>query len=90
MNQQEWENEFENYKKFPEWQQRQNMTLDEFKYIFFWEYGHRMMGRGIGLAYTLPLAYFAGQRMIPSRLYPRIGTMLCLGGASSIFSFSIT
>lgn len=33
----EWETEFDRYKAFPEWQQRRSMTLEEFKYIFFWE-----------------------------------------------------
>ena len=41
----EWEKEFSRYKTYPELQQRQSMTLDEFKFIYFWEYGHRMMGR---------------------------------------------
>jgi len=48
MNKAEWMVEFDRYKKYPEWQQRKNMTLDEFKFIFFWEYGHRMMGRSLG------------------------------------------
>ena len=54
-----WEREFERYKQFPEWQQRQSMTLDEFKYIYAWEYGHRMLGRVVGCAFGLPLAYAA-------------------------------
>jgi len=36
MNAAEWEAEFERYKTFPEWQQRQSMTLDEFKFIFWY------------------------------------------------------
>lgn len=81
LNQQQWEVEFEKYKKFPEYQQRQSMTVDEFKFIYFWEYGHRMMGRGIGLAFVFPLAYFSYKRMIPASLYPRLGMLFGLGGA---------
>jgi len=44
----EWVAEFERYKTFPEWQQRQSMSLDEFKTIFWWEYGHRQLGRCVG------------------------------------------
>ena len=35
------------------------MTLDEFKFIYFWEYGHRMMGRFLGVAFITPFAYFS-------------------------------
>lgn len=80
MNQEEWMTEFDRYKTFPEYQQRQNMTLDEFKYIFFWEYSHRMMGRGLGLAFALPGAYFAARGMIPRHLYPRMLGLFALGG----------
>jgi heme a synthase len=84
MNHEEWLVEFERYKKFPEWQQRKSMTLDEFKYIYFWEYGHRMMGRGIGLAYALPLVYFSARGMVPVSLYPRLGLLFGLGGAQGL------
>jgi len=59
MNKEEWTREFERYKKFPEWQQRQSMTLNEFKFIYFWEYGHRMFGRFLGVAFAVPFSYFA-------------------------------
>eukprot|EP01094_Clydonella_sp_ATCC50884_P018973 TRINITY_DN3615_c0_g1_i1.p4 TRINITY_DN3615_c0_g1~~TRINITY_DN3615_c0_g1_i1.p4 ORF type:complete len:237 (+),score=46.09 TRINITY_DN3615_c0_g1_i1:253-963(+) len=56
----EWLEEFERYKAFPEYKLlNHSMTLDEFKRIFFFEYAHRMWGRAIGAAWALPLAYFA-------------------------------
>ena len=55
----EWEAEFERYKTFPEWQQRQSMSLEEFQYIYYWEWGHRMLGRVVGMAFVLPWAYFS-------------------------------
>ena len=59
-NDQEWQMEFEKYKNFPEFQLlNQNMTLDEFKRIFYMEWAHRMWGRAIGLFFILPFAYFA-------------------------------
>ena len=54
----EWLEEFERYKNFPEWQQRQSMSLDEFKYIYFWEWGHRMAGRFVGLVFGGGWLYF--------------------------------
>jgi len=77
--QEEWEAEFEEYKKFPEYQQRKNMDLDEFKQIFFWEYSHRMLGRVVGLAFAGPLAYFAIRKRIPAEFKKRLGVLLGLG-----------
>ncbi|DAZ93442.1 TPA: hypothetical protein N0F65_003139 [Lagenidium giganteum] len=79
MTTEEWEAEFELYKKFPEFQQRKNMTLSEFKSIYAWEYGHRMLGRTVGLAYALPLAYFALRKRLPTELYKRFGVLFALG-----------
>ena len=77
----EWQVEFDRYKQFPEWQQRQSMTVDEFKYIYFWEYGHRMMGRALGVAFILPMSFFAAKKMIPKNLYPRLFGLLGLGAS---------
>ena len=58
--QEEWDSEFEKYKQFPEYKLlNRNMTLPEFKFIFFMEWAHRMWGRFIGLSFILPGAYFA-------------------------------
>lgn len=48
----EWEAEFARYKTFPEWRQRQHMTLEEFKFIYYWEWGHRMLGRSLGFLFA--------------------------------------
>ena len=67
----EWTIEFDRYKQYPEFQQRQSMTLDEFKYIYFWEWGHRMLGRFVGVCFAAPLTYFAVKNKIPKGYYPR-------------------
>ena len=51
VSQAEWEAEFARYKTFPEWRQRQSMTLEEFKFIYYWEWGHRMLGRSLGILF---------------------------------------
>ncbi|XP_020658698.3 heme A synthase COX15 isoform X2 [Pogona vitticeps] len=57
--QQEWEAEFQKYQQFPEFKiLNHDMTLTEFKFIWYMEYSHRMWGRLVGLAYILPAAYF--------------------------------
>ena len=82
-----WEIEFDRYKQFPEWQQRKNMTLDEFKFIYAWEYGHRMMGRFLGIAFVVPLAVFAARGMVPRLLYPRLALLFGLGGTQVSCNF---
>ena len=75
-----WQEEFERYKQFPEWEQRQSMTLRDFQYIYAWEYGHRMMGRFIGVAFTLPWIYFTVRRRIPTGYQARMLGLWTMGG----------
>ena len=54
-----WIAEFEKYKLIPEFEaEHPDMDLAGFKFIYFWEWGHRQLGRFIGLAYMLPLFWF--------------------------------
>ena len=54
-----WEAELEKYRAIPEYQlQNKGMTLAEFKVIYWWEWGHRQLGRVIGLVWAVGLAYF--------------------------------
>lgn len=55
----QWEEEFEKYQQFPEYKiTNKDMTLDEFKWIWYMEYIHRMLGRTVGAIYFLPAVYF--------------------------------
>ena len=54
---------FEQYKKIPQYKLLNfNMTLDEFKIIFYWEYFHRILARLIGLFFLIPLIFFIFQK----------------------------
>jgi cytochrome c oxidase assembly protein subunit 15 len=76
----QWQAEFANYQKIPEYQQlNQGMTLAGFKAIFFWEYLHRLLGRLIGLAFAVPLIWFAVKRQIPRGYGWRLVGLLALG-----------
>ncbi len=81
----QWLREFELYQRIPEYQQiNRGMSLDEFKNIFFWEWAHRQLGRVIGLAALLPLAWFAFRKAIPSGYGWRTGSiflLVCVQGA---------
>ena len=60
INQNDWITYFNLYKEIPEFEfQNYNMTLSEFKVIFWWEWAHRFLGRLIGLCYLIPLIYFS-------------------------------
>ncbi len=55
----DWNNYFNLYKKIPEYtQQNFSMTLQEFKFIFWWEWIHRFLGRLIGILFLIPLIFF--------------------------------
>jgi cytochrome c oxidase assembly protein subunit 15 len=69
LNQDEWILYFNLYKEIPEFKlQNFNMTIDEFKIIFWWEWAHRFLGRLIGIGFFIPLVYFSFKIKI-TRLY---------------------
>ena len=60
LNQEDWIMYFNLYKQIPEFRlQNFNMTISEFKIIFWWEWAHRFLGRLIGICFLLPLIYFS-------------------------------
>ena len=78
----DWQAEFAAYKQSSQYVlMNQGMTLAAFKQIYFWEFVHRLLGRLIGLAYALPLLWFAMRRAIPTGFGMRLIVLLALGGA---------
>lgn len=60
FNETQWNQYFDLYKMIPEFTfQNYNMTLNEFKIIFWWEWAHRFLGRLIGISFILPLIFFS-------------------------------
>jgi heme a synthase len=79
----QWQAEFEAYQRIPQYTEVNGpagMTLAGFKLIFFWEWFHRLIGRVIGLAFALPLAWFWFKRAIPQGYHARLLGLLALGG----------
>ncbi|MFD1611665.1 COX15/CtaA family protein [Sphingomonas tabacisoli] len=77
----QWERTFALYKGTTQYQTlNQGMTLGQFQFIFFWEYIHRLLGRLIGMAFALPLIWFAVKRQIPEGYGWRLVALLALGG----------
>jgi cytochrome c oxidase assembly protein subunit 15 len=77
-----WDEAFAAYKQIPEYQQlNRDMTLAEFKRIYFWEYLHRVWARLVGLAYLVPFLVFLVRGGLPRRLTWRLATLVLLVGA---------
>ncbi|MEP4432067.1 MAG: COX15/CtaA family protein, partial [Hyphomicrobiales bacterium] len=76
-----WLVEFDKYRQIPEYQlQNKGMSLAEFQFIYWWEWGHRFFGRLIGIAFFVPFVWFAFRRAIPGPLYPKLIILFTLGG----------
>jgi len=77
----QWSEEFTKYQQIPQFKQvNANMTVDQFKGIFWWEWGHRLLGRLIGMAVLLPFIVFLFLQAIPQRLIWRCAAILVLVG----------
>ena len=60
LNQNDWISYFNLYKEIPEFKlQNYDMSMQEFKIIFWWEWAHRFLGRLIGIGFLIPLIYFS-------------------------------
>ncbi|KAG6897222.1 hypothetical protein C0992_003420 [Termitomyces sp. T32_za158] len=81
----EWEAEFDKYKKTPEFKMlNSGATLSDFKFIFFMEWSHRLLGRLLGVAFVGPLVYFGIRRKISGAQFARLfglGTLIGAQGA---------
>ena len=87
-NEGDWEILFNKYKQYPEYQKVNfNFNLSEFKSIFYWEYGHRMFGRFIGLVFILPFFWFLLRRKISKPLLPKLILLLILGSFQGILGW---
>ena len=77
----QWLEEFDKYRQIPQYQEiNRGMSLDEFKVIFWWEWGHRALARGVGLVFALPLAFFWLTGRLENHLKPKLLVLLALGG----------
>ena len=76
-----WEAEFEKYRQIPEYQlQNTGMSLEEFKFIYWWEWGHRQLGRFVGLIWAAGFLFFWLTKRIPTGWTTRLLIPGILGG----------
>jgi cytochrome c oxidase assembly protein subunit 15 len=88
LNDADWHEAFARYQQYPEYAKlRPNMTLSEFKYIYFWEYLHRMMGRLIGMAFLIPFLWFWIRGYFTGPLIRRVLVLFALGGLQGLMGW---
>ncbi|MGA0334123.1 MAG: COX15/CtaA family protein [Kiritimatiellia bacterium] len=87
-----WQAAFDDYKEragaqFAKFSAEREMTLEDYQEIYFWEYAHRVLGRVIGLAYALPMAYFLLRVKMPRVWQIRLWIGLFLGGGQGVLGW---
>ena len=88
LNHAEWEQAFNAYKQFPQYHKEfQNLDLEGFKHIFYWEYSHRLLGRTIGVMYFVPFVLFWWFGKIERKRLPRFIIALVLGGLQGLLGW---
>ena len=90
LSQADWQAEFALYRQTGEYINvtgPAGMDLAAFKFIYFWEWAHRLLGRLIGLAFALPLAWFWIRGAIPRGYKWRLVALLLLGGLQGVFGW---
>ncbi len=81
LNTQEWQEEFDLYKRIPQFQLlNKDMTVDEFKGIFWWEWAHRFLARAMGVIFGVPLLFFVLTGRVERKLWLPLGGIFLLGG----------
>lgn len=86
----DWMREFDLYRQTPQFIHQSGpagMDLAAFKFIYFWEWFHRLLGRLIGMAFALPLAWFWWRKQIPAGYKGRLVALLLLGGLQGVFGW---
>lgn len=88
LNEQEWLKVFNDYRAYPEYQLiNKGMSLSDFKFIFFWEYFHRLFGRLIGLAFFVPFVYFLIKKKFNSSQIKKLTIAFILGGLQGLMGW---
>ena len=87
LNLNEWIIAFDIYKATPEGKINTHYTLADFKYIFFWEYLHRMMGRLLGVVFIVPFIFFLIKKKLSKKLIVQSCILLALGASQGLIGW---
>ncbi len=88
LNAQQWEAAFDLYKATPQYQKlNQGMSMSEFKFIYFWEYIHRLWARSMGFVFLIPFLFFWRKGAIEPALMRRLGITVLLAALVATFGW---
>jgi heme a synthase len=90
LSEEQWQAEFEAYQQIGQYRHLTGpagMTLADYKFIYFWEWFHRLLGRLIGIAFALPLVWFWVRGAIPKGYKAWFLGLLALGGMQGVFGW---
>ncbi|CAI9091358.1 OLC1v1026369C2 [Oldenlandia corymbosa var. corymbosa] len=88
LSDEEWLAEFEKYKQSPEYKRiNRGMSIDDFKFIYWMEYAHRMWGRALGVMFALPFSYFLRKGYITLQLGLRLSGLFALGAGQGLIGW---
>ncbi|HLP64912.1 COX15/CtaA family protein [Flavobacterium sp.] len=82
MSEEKWQAAFDEYKKFPEYQKiniHNDFDLDDYKFIYFWEWFHRFIGRIIGIVFIIPFVYFLIKKKLDKATINKCVILLGMG-----------
>ena len=85
-----WDTAFEKYKKhatknFESMHGGEDMSMSEFKVIYFWEWFHRFWARSIGFVFLFPFIFFVFKKWLPTWLIKRLGIVVLFAALSAVF-----
>ena len=84
----QWRAAFDAYRQFPEFRLlRPDTTIADFRFIFWMEYAHRLLGRVIGAVFFIPFCVFLYRRIIPRALAARLWLIFALGAAQGLLGW---
>jgi heme a synthase len=87
MSDAQWQEKFEQYRRFPDYDWRTGMTIGAFKLIFFWEYLHRLLARLIGFVFLVPFVWFAARGYFTRPLLKRAILLFGLGAMQGVMGW---
>ena len=85
-----WQEAFEQYKQFPEYQKiniHNDFTISDYKFIYFWEWFHRLIGRVIGMVFIIPFVYFLIKKKLDASTIKKCIILLGMGAMQGFFGW---
>ena len=90
VSEEKWKDAFDEYKKFPEYQKiniHNDFTLSDYKFIYFWEWFHRFIGRIIGIVFIIPFLYFLFKKKLSRSTIKKCIVLLFMGALQGFFGW---